>query len=194
MNYDKDTITFVDAQIKYYAGMARTDDGRLFAWGSNSSRQGGLSNTSSNYFSPTEIPFFKDYYTHEFAIGDYHSMVCASPRDNLEKRQIFLMGDIRGLSDTSGKNSDGIFHFKLFDDAKFTWMECGENTFFLNFEGEKKATDNLSIHEGYTCEVTGETPIVGTMHFWKSEDSNWHFVSKQGVEKLGEEGKELPPI
>lgn len=115
LNYDKDTIHFVDASIRYYAGMARTDDGRLFAWGSNNSGQIGLPERKY-YYSPVEIPFFKDYYTHEFSCGDYHAMICASPLNHMEKKQIFLMGDIKGLNDTSGKNADGIYHFKKFDD------------------------------------------------------------------------------
>lgn len=73
-------------------------------------------------------------------------------------------------------------------------MKCGDGSFFLTFEGESHGSQNVGVHEGYTCEVTGETPITGTMHFWKSDDSNWHFISKAGYNKLKEEGKEIPDI
>ena len=51
---------------------------------------------------------------------------------------------------------------------------------------------SISVHEGYTCEVTNQCPIVGTMHFWKSYEG-WHYVSKQGYEELKQQG-EIPDI
>ena len=193
LDYNKEEINFVQAKMKYYHAMALTDDGRLFSWGSNGSYQCGL-NESKTYYTPTEIPFFKDYLVRDFELGDYHSMVCASPRNELDKKMIFMIGDIRGISDTSGKNSEGILHYKPFDDIEYSWMECGENTFYLGFEGENRAGINVGVHEGYTCEVTNQTPIEGTMHFWQSDDKNWHFVSQEGYTKLKEEGKEIPDI
>jgi hypothetical protein len=193
LSYDKEKLTFVKASIKYYAGMAVTDKGELYAWGSNGSRQIGLPDTKT-YFLPTEVPHFKEFVVHEFCLGDYHSMVYASPKNDLEKKQMFLIGDIRGISDTTGKTAEGVLHYKLFDDAKYTWMECGENTFYLGFEGEIKASEGVSVHEGYTCEVTKETPIKGTMHFWKDSAKEWHFASQEGFEKLREESKEIPDI
>lgn len=45
--------------------MAVTDKGELYGWGSNTNKQLAMTNTQ-NYYSPTEIPFFKDYYVHDF--------------------------------------------------------------------------------------------------------------------------------
>ena len=77
LDYDKDEITFVDVKMKYYHAMALTDNGRLFAWGSNQYHQCGLPE-KVNYYSPTEVPFFYDYIVHDFDVGDCHSMVYAS--------------------------------------------------------------------------------------------------------------------
>ena len=167
LNYDKENITFTKAIIKYYFGLAVTSKGELYGWGQNSYKQLAMSDTKT-YFTPTEIQFFKDYYVHDFEWGDYHALIVASPRNDMEKRQMFATGDIRGISNQSEKTNDGVLHLKQFDNCNYTFLECGENTFYIGFEGENKASEGVNVHEGYTWEVTNETPIQGTMHFWKS--------------------------
>lgn len=68
----------------------------------------------------------------------------------MQKRQMFATGDIRGISDQSTKTNDGAMHLKQFDDCNYTFLECGENTFYIGFEGENKASEGVSVHEGYT--------------------------------------------
>jgi hypothetical protein len=122
---------------------------------------------SSYIFSPAEIPFFKDYYVYEVQCGLKMSVISASPKADMDKRQIYVMGGIRGI-DTTDITDDGIVHLKEFDNIKYKWIVCGEDVCFIGLEGEDSPTGNTSIHEGYTCEVTKKSPIVGAMHFWKS--------------------------
>lgn len=68
----------------------------------------------------------------------------------MEKRQMFATGDIRGISDQSAKTNDGVLHLKQFDNCNYTFLECGENTFYIGFEGENKASEGVNVHEGYT--------------------------------------------
>ena len=165
--YDKENVVFTKAVIKYYFGMAVTDKGELYGWGQNGYKQLAMTDTK-NYFSPVEIPFFKNYYVHDFDWGDYHALIYASPRNDMSKKQMFATGDIRGISDQSAKTAEGVLQIKQFDDWNYTFIEWGENSFFIGFWGEIKASENVGIHEGYTCEITNETPIKGTLHFWKS--------------------------
>ena len=81
---------------------------------------------------------------------------------------MFATGDIRRINGQSGNKNDGVLHLKQFDNCNYAFIECGENTFFIEFKGENKASEGVGIHGGYTCEVTNETPIKGTMHFWKN--------------------------
>jgi alpha-tubulin suppressor-like RCC1 family protein len=171
LNYDKETINFVSASLYTTFAMAVTDKGELYGWGNNGSRQLGFTDYSNRY-SPTEITFFKDYYVHEVQCGQGMSLICASPRADMEKRQTFVMGDVKGV-DTSGVTSEGIVHLKDFDNIKYKWMVSREDVCYVGFEGEDHPTDNVSIHTGYTCEITKKSPIVGTMHFWKVVSYNF---------------------
>ena len=167
LDYDRENIKFTKAQVKYYSGMAITDKGELYGWGSNSNKQLAMTNTQ-NYYSPIEIPFFKDYYVHDFEWGDYHALIYCSPKNNMEKKQFMITGYIRGIADTTGISPEGVLHLKQFDNIKFSWFECGEATCYIGIDGEATGNQGVSIHEGYTCEVTNQYPIKGTMHFWKS--------------------------
>jgi hypothetical protein len=166
LDYDKEKITFEKASLYRNFAMAVTDKGELYAWGVNDKRNLGFADRV-NRFSPTEITFFKDYYVHEVQCGYGMSIVSASPRADMEKRQIFVMGHVKGVSQ-DGITRDGIVHLKDFDNVKYKWMTSGDSVAFMGFEGEDSPTDNVSVHDGYTCEVTKKSPIVGTMHFWKS--------------------------
>lgn len=115
LSYNTETTVFTKAVIKYYFGMALTDKGELYGWGQNGYKQLGMTDTK-NYFTPVEIPFFKNYYVHDFDCGDYHALIYASPRDDMSKKQMFATGDIRGISDQSGKTAEGVLHIKQFDD------------------------------------------------------------------------------
>ena len=152
--------------IKYYFALAVASNGELYGWGQNSYKQLAMSDIKT-YFTPTEIKFFRDYFAHDFQVGDYNALIVASPINEMEKKMMFATGDIRGISDQSVKTNDGVFHLKQFDNCNYTFIECGENTFFIEFEGENKASEGVGVHEGYTCEITNEILIKGTIHFWK---------------------------
>jgi hypothetical protein len=166
LDYDKEKITFEKASLYGNYAMAVTDKGELYAWGYNGIRNLGNADYANKY-SPTEITFFKDYYVHEVQCGQGMSVINASPRADMDKIQIFAMGDVKGVS-LDGVTPDGIVHLKDFDNVKYKWMVSREDVVFMGFEGEDSPTDNVSVHDGYTCEVTKKSPIVGTMHFWKS--------------------------
>ena len=198
LNYDTEKITFAKAQCTYYFAMAITDKGELYGWGQNNYKQLGMNDTK-NYYSPTEIPFFRDYYVHDIAVGANIALISASPRADMDTRKLFYTGDIKGV-DTADVTNDGVLHIKQFDNLKYKWIECGEEVAYISFEGEKSVTQNTSVHHGYTCEVTGQSPIKGTMHFWQSVSSSlmskiinvvkgekWHFVSEEGYKKIQQE-------
>ena len=102
--------------------MARTDDGRLFAWGSNQYLQCGLPDTT-NYHSPTEVPFFFDYFVHDFEVGDCHSMIYASPRDNLGTKQMFLMSNKEFVVGKDAGQYSYIIEYEPLSNIDYEWME-----------------------------------------------------------------------
>lgn len=164
LDYDRENITFKKAEIKYYFGLAVTENGELYGWGNNNYKQLGMSDTKI-YYSPTKLPFFAEYYVHDFSCGQNHALIYASPRNEMENKKLFYTGDLRGV-DTSG-SVDGVLHLKDYDGVKIKWFEAGEEVCYVGFDGELKPTENVGVHTGYTCEITQQTPIVGTMHFWK---------------------------
>ena len=166
LDYDKEQIQFVKAGIFSNFGLAVTDKGELYAWGSNEYGQLGLE-SNDNVFSPTEIPFFKDYYIHDFAVGLVHSLIDVSPRADMNKRQLFTIGKVRGYSNLD-QNANKIAHLKQFDDSNYSWIQCGNNTTLIGYNADDENTDYKCAHKEYTCEVTNQSPIMGTMHFWKS--------------------------
>ena len=92
MNYDRENINFSQADFKYLFGYAVTDKGELYAWGENDYSQCGISSNESNIYEPTPIPFFKDYYVHDFSVGQRHAIVCASPKNDENLRKLFIVG------------------------------------------------------------------------------------------------------
>ena len=67
-----------------------------------------------------------------------------------------------------------------------------ENIFYLKSRGEDRLNHDAGVHQGYRCEVTNQSPIKWTMHFWKSGDS-WNFLSQQGYEEL-KQNQKVPDI
>jgi alpha-tubulin suppressor-like RCC1 family protein len=182
MDYDKEKVNFVEVSLKFNFGMAVTDKGELYGWGNNEYKSLGMADTK-NYWSPTEIPFFKDYYVHDFDCGEYHAIVWASKRTEMDKRMVFAIGNIYGINQDA-KNEDGILHLKQYDGLEIKLICAGERCTFLAFDGEKTAAENSRVHEGYTCDVTKESPINGTLHFFKDKDKKWHFLSQKGYEEM----------
>lgn len=188
-DYDQTNISFVEAKAAEAHCMALTDKGELYGWGSNGSKRLGMSDTK-DYFSPTKIPFFENYIVHEFHLGTEFSLVRASPKDDLSKSMIFHLGSIIGLS-SDGVNDDGVLRIKSYDNINLKHIATGDRYAVFVHDGEYQASEGTKIHHGYTCDVTGKSPIVGTMHFYKDSDNKWHFLSKQGYDRVK---LELPAI
>lgn len=131
MEYDKEQIQFVKAGVFNNFGLAVTDKGELYSWGSNEYGQLGMED-GSNLYSPTEIPFFKDYYVHDFSVGLVHSLIVASPRTDMDKRQFFTTGRVRGY-DGLNPNASHIAHLNQFDDTDHAWIHCGNNTTLIGY-------------------------------------------------------------
>jgi hypothetical protein len=181
VNYDHENIVFKDARFGNDHILAITTNGELYGWGQNSSKQLGLPEAKI-YYAPTKVPYFENYVVHEIRCGKYFSIVKASPKDNLEKTMIFNIGNVQGIS-SDGKTEEGILHIERFDDSNFKIMEAGSTITIFAYDGESKASANVGVHHGYTCEITKQCPIEGTMHFYKREDGNWIFLSKEGYEQ-----------
>lgn len=128
---------------------------------------------------PTEVPYFKDYYVHFVSLGEDFSIIKASPKDNRDNLMLFSIGNVHGIN-TDGKTADGILHLSQFDNQNIKLIDAGEKQVVFVYDGELKASDNVGIHHGYKCEVTGQVPIKGTIHFYKDESANWHFLSRDG--------------
>ena len=166
LDYDKENITFTKVQLFFNIALAVTDKGELYGWGYNEDRQLGMSDRSK-FYSPTEIPFFKDYYVHDFSVGKRHALIKASPRTDMNVTKMFHTGRITGFNGLDA-NGDGIAHLKQFDNMNISCFEAGSFTSLINIAYDPNSYNAKSVHEGYTCEVTQQSPITGTMHFWKS--------------------------
>jgi hypothetical protein len=180
LDYDTQKITFVDASIKFNFGLAITDKGELFGWGNNKYKSLGMAE-KKYFWSPVEIPFFKDFYVHSFSCGEYHAIIQASPRGNMDEKVIFTLGQVFGVK-TKMKDEDGILHLRKFNNIDIKDLEAGEKTTFIVLDGEDKPDDNVSLHREYTCEETNR-PIKGTMHFYQDSKDEWHFFSEEGYNK-----------
>ena len=67
-----------------------------------------------------------------------------------------------------------------FDNRNIKLIEADEKQVVLAYDGELKALYNVGVHHGYMYDVTGQSPIKGTMYFYKDESANWHFLSRNG--------------
>ena len=181
LDYDKENIVFKDVCLGFDHALAITTEGELYGWGRNEEKQLGMSDTK-NYWSPTKIPYFENYYAREIKCGRYHSAVKVSPKGNRNKIMYLHLGDNNGC-DNESKTDEGILHLHQFDKGNINYWNSGYRNLFFYYDGEEKGSSNVGIHHGYTCDVTGQTPIEGTMHFYKDDEKVWHFLSREGYEK-----------
>jgi hypothetical protein len=145
---------------------------------------------TKSYYSPTEIPFFKDYKTHEIHVGEYFSLIKATHKEDTAVTKLFTMGEFYGIK-TDGKTDEGILHLAEFDNSPIKHIVTGLRSVIFTYDGEVRGNENVGVHKGYKCDVTGQQPITGTMHFYKGSDGNWHFLSKNGYQQVK---KDLPAI
>lgn len=153
--------------------LAITDKGELYGWGQNLLRQQGFEGEGDKEF-PQKVPFFENYNVLKVSAGHSHSLVVAHKKDDAtQKKIVFAIGreenqyGMFGYNEEQYKeNQDFVHHLKQFDHLDPVIICAGNKCSFVTFKGDKLPTDSLSIHEGYTCEVTNESPIKGTMHFW----------------------------
>ena len=62
-------------------------------------------------------------------------------------------------------NDQNIFPLDIFENEEFDMLECGNDTSFVIYNKSQEYVPQC-VHEGYTCEITQQSPIIGTMHFW----------------------------
>ena len=94
----KTTLHSLKSNSFYNIALAVTDKGELYGWGYNEDIQLGMSG-KPKFYSPTEIPFFKDYYVHDFSVGNRHALIKASPRTDMNVTKMFHTGRITGFND-----------------------------------------------------------------------------------------------
>ena len=182
LDYDKDTITFKDVQIGERHCLAITTNGELYGWGRNTDKQLGMSDTDKVISSPTKLPYFEDYIVHEIQCASSFSVLKAAHKDNLDKIMLFNLGKVLGCN-SDGKTEEGVFHFKKFDDSEIKMFRANDENTILVYEGQEKRSKTDGVHHGYTCEVTEQSPIQGILHFYKDNESKWHFLSREGYEQ-----------
>jgi hypothetical protein len=177
--------------------IALTDDGQIYGWGCNIQHRMGIK-TEGDKFKPTHISHFKDYIVHKVAVGVSHSLVTASPKKTPEKKMVFSCGKEEGLfahygitEEESKKTEEFVTHLAMFDHLDPYLVQAGDKTSFVAVSGDKLPSSSVGVHEGLKCEVTGESPIVGTLHFYKDEAKELHCFSEAGYLKAKDK---LPSI
>ena len=103
----------------------------MYGWGNNTDNQLGLAKNPDDkdvardryvIHRPTEILFFKDYYVHDFSIGNEHALIKASPRTDMNSTKLFATGKFKGIEGIE-KDANGIYCLTQFDNAEYSWMQ-----------------------------------------------------------------------
>ena len=190
LDYEHDKLNFVEVFAKYDHAMALTDDGQLYGWGCNIQHRLGLNNEGDK-FKPTHIEFFKDYVVENVSVGISHSLVIASLKSDRTKKMVFSVGKEEGvfshygITEEESKNMENIItHLKTFDHLEPYLVEAGNKTSFVAFRGDKLPSSDVGVHKDTKCEVTGESPIQGIMHFYKDAEGKLHCFSEKGYAKV----------
>ena len=190
LDYEHDKLNFVEVFAKYDHAMALTDDGQLYGWGCNIQHRLGLKNEGDK-FKPTHIEFFKDYVVESVSVGMSHSLVIASLKSDRTKKMVFSVGKEKGvfshygITEEESKNMEEIItHLKTFDHLEPYLVEAGNKTSFVAFRGDKLPSSDVGVHKDTKCEVTGESPIQGVMHFYKDGEGKLHCFSEKGYTKV----------
>ena len=190
LDYEHDKLNFVEVFAKYDHAMALTDDGQLYGWGCNIQHRLGLKKEGDK-FKPTHISFFKDYVVENVSVGMSHSLVIASLKSDRTKKMVFSVGKEEGvfshygITEEESKNMEEIItHLKTFDHLEPYLVEAGNKTSFVAFRGDKLPSSDVGVHKDTKCEVTGESPIQGVMHFYKDAEGKLHCFSEKGYAKV----------
>lgn len=88
MAYDANAIKFIDVDIYQDHAAAVTEDGQLYQWGFNQHGRCGIRDRDKNMFppqfwEPKKVEHFNDYFVRQAAVGLAHTVVLASPKQNL---------------------------------------------------------------------------------------------------------------
>jgi hypothetical protein len=190
LDYESEKIKFVKVFAKYDHTIALTDDGQLYGWGCNIQHRMGMKKEGDK-FKPTLITAFKDYVVEKVSVGVSHSLVIASPKKDKNKKMVFSLGKEEGVfahygitEEESKTTEEFVTHLKIFDHLVPYLVEAGNKTSFVAVKGDKLPSSNVGIHEGLKCQETGESPIVGTLHFYKDEAKKLHCYSEKGYQKI----------
>ena len=170
--------------------MAITQEGQLYGWGCNIQHRMGLKKEGDK-FKPAHITYFKEFIFEKVACGVSHSLAIASPKKNLEKRMVFSLGKEKsiysryGITEEESKDTENfVSHLDAFDHLTPYFIAAGNKTIFVCVRGEKLPSSSIGVHEDLKCEVTGQSPIVGTLHFYKDEEKKLHCYSEEGYLKV----------
>lgn len=190
LDYESDKVKIVDVFSKYDHTLAITEDGQLYGWGCNIQQRMGLKKEGDK-FKPTLISYFKDYIVKKASVGLSHSLVLAAPKKNKDKIMAFSMGREEGVfsyfgitEEESKTTEEFITHLKLFDHLTPYLCEAGNKASFISVSGDELPSSNVSIHTGIKCEVTGESPVHGILHFYRDTAKKMHYYSQKGYEKV----------
>ena len=190
LDYDADKVKFKEIVSNYDHTMAITEEGQLYGWGCNIQHRMGLKKEGDK-FKPTHITYFKEYNVEKVACGVSHSLVIASPKKNPEKKMVFSLGKEEGIyshygiTEEESKDTENfVSHLEAFDHLTPYFVAAGNKTSFVCVRGDKLPSSTVGIHEDLKCEVTGQSPIVGTLHFYKDEEKKLHCFSEEGYLKV----------
>ena len=149
LDYDMQNVVFREVKIDFgNTCFAVTDKGELYGWGNNENGKLGMSN-KAKFFSPTEIPFFKDYYIHEFSVSNTHSLILASPRGNSDTKMLFHIGRVIGLINMN-TDENNITHLTQFDNLNISYIEAGFATSFISLAQDHNKYGAKCVHHEYT--------------------------------------------
>ena len=190
LDYESEKIKFTKIYSGYDHTLALTNDGQLYGWGCNIQHRMGLKKEGDK-FKPTPISSFKDYIVQSASVGVTHSLVIACPKKNKDKKMIFSLGKEEGVfshfgitEEESKTTEEFVTHLKMFDHIDPYLIEAGNKTSFVVVNGDELPSSKVGVHEGLKCEVTGESPIVGTLHFYKDESKKLKCYSETGYQKV----------
>jgi len=170
-----------------------TEDGKLFAWGSNANCKSGFQDPNQENSQPKEVSYFSENNLEvvEASGGLDHSIILAKSRaDGSEK--LFTLGNTEG-----NYNYLGITQLEAADQTKFVheltvFAKSRVQSFFAGsqyscvlLKGEQMPIENVSEH------IIPESGIQkGFLHFYKQADK-WHYVSQSEFEQ---KKHELPAV
>ena len=90
-----------------------------------------------------------------------------------------------GITEEESKDSENFgSHLEVFGHLSPYFVAAGNKTSFVCVRDDKLPSSTVGIHEDLKCKVTGQSPIVGTLHLYKDEEKKLHCFSEEGYLKI----------